>query len=224
MDLLEAAARLEKFQGGSLTRELAHLETLLLGEPPQEVLTVLSARGIDPRLLASAGIVKRASGQIDTIVHAVGILLSLPRILQPAETIQSLSLGAGNTGREFDLETDQRIAEFKFMRWRGGSESIRQNVLFKDFFALAEADTDKERYLYVLGLERPMKFLTGGRALRSVLSRNNPLLRAFQERYGDRFTRVREYYEFQKDRVRVVDLLAVVPEIHLALQSGASQE
>jgi hypothetical protein len=45
------------------------------------------------------------------------------------------------TGRSFDLETSYRVAvaEFKFIRWQGGPESIRQNQLFKDFYLLARS-------------------------------------------------------------------------------------
>ena len=56
---------------------------------------------------------KRSAGQINVIVHAVGILVALPKILEPGELVQSLSLGAGNTGRAHDLETDRRIDEFR---------------------------------------------------------------------------------------------------------------
>jgi hypothetical protein len=67
--------------------------------------------------------------------------------------IEYVSLSAGNTKRKFDLEANQRIAEFNFIRWQGGSESIRQNSLFKDFYGLAEQGTQKEKFLYVLGTE-----------------------------------------------------------------------
>jgi hypothetical protein len=37
------------------------------------------------------------------VIHAVGILTALPHILEHDERIETLSLGAGNTGRQFDL-------------------------------------------------------------------------------------------------------------------------
>jgi hypothetical protein len=43
----------------------------------------------------AALLVKRSAGQINVIVHAVGI----PKIVAPGELVQSLSLGARNTGR-----------------------------------------------------------------------------------------------------------------------------
>lgn len=69
--------------------------------------------------------------KVNVVIHALGILLCLPHILEADGTVQYVSLGAGNTGRQFDLETDRRVAEFKFIQWQGGPESIRQNSLFK---------------------------------------------------------------------------------------------
>jgi hypothetical protein len=86
-------------------------------------------------------LVKRLAREINVVIHALGILLCLPHILEPEETIEYVSLGAGNTGRAFDLETNKRIAEFKFSRWQGGAEAIRQNSLFKDFYCMAEYDS-----------------------------------------------------------------------------------
>jgi hypothetical protein len=63
------------------------------------------------------------------VIHALGILLCLPHILRPGEVIDYVSLGAGNTGRAFDLETSLRVAEFKFIHGQGGPGSIRQNSL-----------------------------------------------------------------------------------------------
>jgi len=154
---------------------------------------------------------KRVSGQINVSIHAVGVLLSLSAILKPHELVESLSLGAGNTGRSFDLVTNGRIAEFKFIRWRGGAESIRQNAIFKDFYGLAEARVKKEKYLYVLGLEHPLRFFSGGRSLTSVMSRNSKLLAAFRTKYGKRFLTVREYFLHRKHAVQIVDLLPIVP-------------
>ena len=87
--------------------------------------------------------IKQLTGQINVMIHALGILLCLPHILGADEIIDYVSLGAGNTGRGFDLETNRRIAEFKFIHWQGGPQSIRRNALFKDFYEMAEYETDK---------------------------------------------------------------------------------
>ena len=147
------------------------------------------------------------------LIHAAGILTALPSILDDSEVVQTLSLGAGNTGRRFDLETNHRIAEFKFIRSRGGAESIRQNSLFKDFYYLAEASTKKTRYLYLLELQRPVQFLQGGRKLTSVMSRNSKLAKEFHRAYGKRFRLVREYFRYRHHRVRLVDLSEILPAL-----------
>jgi len=54
--------------------------------------------------------------------------------LQSGEVVEQLSLGAGNSGKSFDLTTNQRVAEFKFIQWKGGSESARKREFFKDFY------------------------------------------------------------------------------------------
>lgn len=102
------------------------------------------------------------AGQVHVLVHAAGILVALPHILEPDEMIESLSLRAGNTGKDFDLVTSRRLAEFKFIRWKGGPESIRQNSVFQDFFHLAAAETDRRRVLYLLELAQPLRFFRGG--------------------------------------------------------------
>ena len=57
----------------------------------------------------------------------------------------------------------------------------------------------------------PLKFFNSGRAIRSVFSRLPALLADMQKRYGDRFQAVREYYEYRRDSVGVVDLEQIVP-------------
>src|SRR5687767_12777572 len=126
------------FQGLSLTESLSTIESSVVNLGITELEAFCGSRSIDGIFMSSAASIKKVAGQINVIIHAAGILCSLPRILKPGEIVQSVSLGAGNTGRKFDLETNFRVAEFKFIDWRGGSESIRQNGVFKDFYELAE--------------------------------------------------------------------------------------
>src|SRR5260370_35889711 len=141
MELSEAAAALQTFTKSDLTRTLARIEAAVEGAGAETCASSLLRFGATAEVLGAAGMVKEMAGQINVAVHALGILLCLPHLLQPGEVIQYASLGAGNTGRSFDLETNQRIAEFKFIRWRGGAECIRQNSLFKGFFVRAEHRT-----------------------------------------------------------------------------------
>jgi hypothetical protein len=117
------------------------------------------------------------------------------------------------TGRKFDLETTSRVAEFKFIRWRGGAEAIRQNSVFKDYFFLADHETHKRKYLYLFGTSHALKFLRGGRSLQSVLSRNTTVRDLFFDKYGDRFQTVREYYDTYENFVQLVDLSGWVLEL-----------
>lgn len=206
MDLVAAAKRVRDLEGESLKSVLASIEQGLQNVNLKAAEPTFSAYNINKDLLKAALTLKKQVAQINVVIHAVGLLTSLPFVLQPNEVIESLSLGAGNTGRLFDLETNIQIAEFKFIDWKGGAEAIRQNSLFKDFFNLAEYQTNKRRVLYVVGLTYPMKFFNGGRAVKSVLSRNNKLWNQFKNRYGARFTVVNEYYEYRKNLVEIVDI------------------
>lgn len=213
MTLDEALRALEAFQGRSLTESLSSIESRIVGSGIEGVEGLCIAHGIDDDLMNSAIAVKRVAGQINVIIHAAGILRSIPGIMEPGERIESVSLGAGNTGRNFDLETNFRIAEYKFIDWRGGSETIRQNGIFKDFFELAEHETQKKKCLFVVGTEYPLRFLNGGRALRSVLSRYPKILARINEKYGDTVTVVRDYYEMKKGEVAICDVTPYIGRI-----------
>jgi hypothetical protein len=209
--LTEAASNIQQFEHGTLGSRIASLEGRFQGADKPTCEALCAALTISGTLLESAFELKRAAGQINVIIHTLGILLSLPYILQSNETVEQLSLGAGNTGKLFDLTTNQRVAEFKFIQWKGGPESARKKELFKDFYWLAEAVTPKRKYLYVVGLEHPLKFLNSGTALASLMSRNNTLALNFQRHYGERFIKVRDYYAYRKSSVELVDLTKVTP-------------
>ena len=173
----------------------------------------LTKFGISGELLLAAGLMKRVTGQVNVLIHAMGILACLPRLLEAVETVEYVSLGAGNTGRSFDLETSHRVAEFKFIRWRGGPESIRQNQLFKDFYLLARSKTHKQKCLYVLGTEYPLKFFNSRRALSSVLSRHDKVAKLFRSDFGEHYEVVRDYYHDHKDIVKIEDVSSYVPDL-----------
>lgn len=188
LDLYTAMKIVEGFSSGqSLTARISSLESSLAMKEAKALDRLLVEEGVTDSIIHAALKIKKAAGQINVIIHAAGIVLSLPYILEPDEKIQSLSLGAGNTGRDFDLETSTRVAEFKFITWRGGPESIRQNSVFIDLFCLAEHDTGRKRCLYVVGKEKPIRFLNNRRAIRSVLSKNQAVSQRFYEKYGDKY-------------------------------------
>lgn len=193
-----------------LTQRIAKIESDLKHKKPNYVASYLDKNHVCFSTLQSALAVKELAGQINVIIHTLGILVSLPNILETDENIQCLSLGAGNTGKKFDLETNKRIAEFKFINWQGGPESIRQNGIFIDLFNLAEHVTNKKKYLYVVNKAIPLKFFNGGRALKSVLSKNKTTHDAFYKKYGSKYSRVFEYYNNVKGKVDIVDIGDIV--------------
>ena len=205
MDFTEAIRILQQFSCRDLTSTLAAIETSAKGLTSKSCPAVLAACGARDEVLVAAGMVKKLAGQINVIIHASGILMCLPKILEPDEVVQYVSLGAGNTGRAFDLETNSRIAEFKFIRWRG-ADAIRQNSLFKDFYHLAEYSTPKRKYMYVLGTEYPLKFLNGRRAIASVLDKNATLLNRFRGVHGNQYETVRDYYQAHGTEVILQDV------------------
>ena len=213
MDYLQKALQqLKQFTKSDLTKRISDLEFILKNRDALAVQNRLDTEQVTEPLLKSALTIKEMASQIDVIVHAVGIMISLPYILEKGETVQSLSLGAGNTGKAFDLETDLRIAEFKFINWRGGAESIRQNQLFKDLFTLAIYDTTKSKHLYLTGAEIPLKFLNNSkRVLSSVLSKNETIKEQFYSIYGTKYKDVSSYYNDVKHTVTIVDLMSIVP-------------
>ena len=220
----QAIHLLQAFHGADLTQTICQVEKLLKGVSQEGYACVLMSSGAKAEVLGAAGLIKQLAGQINVVIHTLGILLCLPHILRPGEVIDYVSLGAGNTGRAFDLETNRPIAEFKFIHWQGGPESIRQNSLFKDFYEMAEYDTHKDKFLYVLGTAHGEKFFNGGRALSSVLSRNERLRKDFEHKFGDRYRTVRDYYLPRKGLVVIQDVSPIVPELVAAAESAVAEE
>jgi hypothetical protein len=216
-DLQRAAAILQQFSGSDLTSTLAKVEANLHGVTLENCSDVLESCGARNEVLAAGALMKQLAGQINVVIHALGIILCLPHLLDPGESVQYVSLGAGNTGRPFDLETSHRIAEFKFIRWQGGAEAIRQNSLFKDFYYLSQDVSPKRKYLYVLHTEQPLKFLNSRRALSSVLSHSVKLKNEFAARFGEQYRVVRDYYLSRANTVVVQDVSPLVPELDRAL-------
>lgn len=213
VDPFRALQMLKGFSGGELTLTLSDIEGKIAGLHASGCSQFLESCGATHDALHGAALLKRLAGQVNVSIHALGILLCLPHILIPGEEVDYVSLGAGNTGRKFDLETNHRVAEFKFIAWRGGAESIRQNSIFKDFFLLAESSTEKQKYLYVLGTEHPLKFLNGGRALSSVLSKDARVRDHFYTLFSNSYQRVRDYYVPRKDDVTIQDVSSWLPEL-----------
>lgn len=211
-DLSLAFENLRDYLGDGLTTRIALLESHFSGGKVGTLADLLQRQKLTAELLRHAQAIKRATGQIHVVVHALGILLSLPSVLEKDEIVEQLSLGAGNApDRRYDLETNLRVAEFTFIDWKG-RDSARQDKLFKDFFLLAEADTKKRRCLYVNSADAARKLLTGGRACKSLLGRNANARRQFLAAYADDMPAC-DYYRAKKHLVEIIQLqTAILPE------------
>jgi hypothetical protein len=208
--LIDAFAEVARFKDSDLKGRIAQLEAAATGCSREALNDLAAQEGVSVALLRAAVSVKRAAAQIDAVVHATGMLLCLMDILNNDEVVETISLGAGNTGKQFDLETNRQIAEFTFIEWKGGSESIRKQKLFKDFYTLAEAVTHKERYLYFLGDIHLRKVFHSRSSCKGMLQTYAPLRDEFLKQY-DAALSVCEYYEKRKGLVILQNLSAVSP-------------
>src|SRR5713226_4418403 len=101
----KALARLDAFTGGAMPRvRVSQLEGLLAGVDREALRSVLAREMINDDVLRAALLLKQLAGEVNVLIHAVGILLTLPHILEAGETVLSSSLGAGTGGRPYDLE------------------------------------------------------------------------------------------------------------------------
>jgi len=190
----------------SMTEQITGIEQSFQNKNKDEVMEYLKQYNI-PALFAEKLLIKSLSAQIDVAIHAYGILLALPQVLDNDEKIEYLSLGAGNTGKPFDVSTSKRVAEFKFSKWSESRNAIRQNNIFKDFLELALSDENsgRKKYIYCYSAAAIIKFLSSSRRnLESVLSRNS--INKKHEEYQQRYNTVKDFYNDFKDEVQIVDL------------------
>ena len=219
----DSFGRLDSALGAKLPRQrVAEWEGMIRGADAGAVGTLLTAQAIDDGLLSAALEVKRRAGEINVVIHAVGILLTLPKILEPGEHVKSSSLGAGTGGHPYDLETDRRIAEFKFTTWRG-HDAVRQRKLFADFVNLAEATDTRQRQLFVAHADLPRKFLyKSGRSIESVCSRRPETIDRIQQRHGTVPSSVSAYVRVYGAGVELVDLATILSVYTLDTLTSAS--
>src|SRR4051812_20559798 len=94
MPLDRSLAAFQHFCGSDLTTTLARIESSIRGVSAERLSDALSTFGASNETLSSAGHFKRLMGQLNVVIHALGILSCLPHILDVGETIESVSLGA----------------------------------------------------------------------------------------------------------------------------------
>lgn len=207
VDLGEALSALWPFLGrGALTSTIASLERDLHGRRACDIQQVLEEHGVSPATLESGLVARDRLGRINDVIHATAMVIALPTILEPDERITRPSLAAGNDPtRPFDLETDQRIAEFKLSRW-DGHDTARKRQLVKDLVHLAADRSGRRAQLFVLD-ERPLHFLAETRSTMAwAIDRFPPTQALYLDRFGDLLMPISGFYEDHASHVEVVDL------------------
>jgi hypothetical protein len=121
-------------------------------------------------------------------------------------------LAAGNDSRRpFDLETDQRVAEFKLARWRG-ADATRKRQVFKDLAQLAAEPSARSKHLFVLGAE-PIHFLNTSKSKAAWgLDRFPAVQEVFTRAFGTLQTPIADFVAAKGSVVEIVDLEQRWPE------------
>lgn len=166
-------------------------------------------------VFSAAKIVKEASAQINEIVHATGIMMAREVWLNEDEKVEYLSLGAGNNKGRFDLETNLRIAEFKFGKWNEGSANdIRRRGYFSNYVSLLTANKNRDKYFVVEDKIAFVKFMNGNAKWKNVLSKNPSGFRKLQnflaENKKDDLETVSEIFNHFEEMVTVINFKEII--------------
>ena len=211
-ELAACVEQIARFTGKNLATKIGELEFKFAGLQRAAIGERLKTDSLNLDLVVAAQRVKRAAAQIDVVLHAIGILVSLPLILDEGEKVESLSLGAGSSeSKRFDLETDRRIAEFTFIEWQG-NDSARLHKIFKDFFRISEFKTEKRKELWLTEDSQVLKYLQSGQSVRSAIPKS---WEVFRSKYPNVAT-VSEYYRLHSRFVAV----RVLPRIAEGIAPG----
>ena len=175
--ILNALTVIEKFTNGDSKKALMELANQYIGKRADEIVTNQST-------YEAAIIIKKASAQINEIVHAFGIINCLPSILQEGEIVESLSLASAASGEGIDLVTNIRIAEFKFSEWqKSNANGTRKRAICADYVSLLLNDDPRKKELYVFDAERISLYLQSKKAeWKHVLSKHPKLLNRLQDK------------------------------------------
>jgi len=170
---------------------------------------------------------KMLAGEVDVLLHAVGIAAALPHVLEADEQVLSVSVdhdGGGTAGSASlgvgDLVTDRQVAEFTFIRWAtAGGNGQREVKLLRDLIKLDLLDdvlaSGRRRVLYVTGGAPALRFFSSGQTITKKLGRNADILGRLQKHHGDRFVTVGSYWDHVREgrRVELVDLYDLAPSL-----------
>lgn len=198
---------------GGLGQRIAALENDLVGADRETAAVFVASHGLTPETLAASLVIREELGKLSDLIHATGIALALPHILEESEVLKIPSLAAGNDpGRFYDVQTNIRVAEFKLARWTNGGNGGREKDLFKDLVLLTQAPSSLRAELYVRG-PRPARFLSGQASARKQLNKSQAVLAVFDAQVSEPDITVAAYVSVYAAHVRTVDLELAVPSV-----------
>src|SRR5437016_1954976 len=90
MSVIDALEAIEGFTNHNLTARMAKLEAAIRNCNGEACRAYGLSVGVTSDLLSAAYVLKRAAGQINVLLHAVGVMLLVPQILQRGEKIESV--------------------------------------------------------------------------------------------------------------------------------------
>src|SRR3712207_652845 len=97
---------------GGLGHRIAALEKDLAGKTGDASAAVVAAHGLTSATFTASLVIREELGKLSDLIHATGIALALPHLLEPGEVLKTPSLAAGNDpDRLYDVETNKRAAE-----------------------------------------------------------------------------------------------------------------
>jgi hypothetical protein len=189
-----------------LTAAIARLEHDLDGAEAGAIPGILARYGANPAALESGLVARDRLGRLNDAIHALAIAVVLPSVLDEGEVLRRPSLAAGNDPtRPFDIETDRRIAEFKFSRW-DGHDTARMRQLVKDLVYLGADASGRRVELYVLD-DRPRRFLeTSGSTIDWALAAFPKAKDLFREHFGVLDITIAEFRARGAAHVDVIDI------------------
>lgn len=224
MNLQAAVGALDAFlRADTLTAAIGRLEYALEGAGRAEAVQAAQAAGVTADLLAAALTVRARLGRINDLVHAAGIALAIPGLLEDEERIITRpSLAAGNDAtRPYDLRTDRRAAEFKFAQWKG-ADAMRKRQTFKDLVLLAASNAPRAELL-VVGTE-PEHFLRTCTSS-AAWGLERPRVRAeFESRFGSLEITIAEFTATHASHVVITDVCKLLPAQVAELLSGTAND
>src|SRR3990172_8015278 len=89
ISLTEAASALQDFEKGDLGERIGAMEAILKGADASRLEAAFPHLGSGNRLLEAALTLKAPAGQVNVLIHAIGILLAIPKILSQGEQVIS---------------------------------------------------------------------------------------------------------------------------------------